>query len=255
VPAELRELVKFWSELEDPVLKDLVAATAQWERPLGESSDAECAYCEHVMNGFEDASLEKCTHYDALDEAFDRLTTIDKLVPEEKRHFVSDFAYYDSYYSPDWKDIPEGYYAVPDPRTGIDEMTYWRMKTTKRGSSIFGPWPVKARYAPALYVKDLPAGVSAQSQAGRDYIRAWYQHVYATYHATIVGNILTDPVAAGQRFADWAIRCCCCGKALTNDLSKVYGIGPVCRKGLSSEVLANYYRPNVGRAHATVINS
>jgi hypothetical protein len=35
-----------------------------------------------------------------------------------------------------------------------------------------------------------------------------------------------------------------------NDLSKVYGIGPECRKGMSAEVLANYYRPEVGRMHA-----
>lgn len=239
--------------MEEPVLKDLVTATAQWDRAQDEIAKAEpeCAYCQ-----FEgEPVVEQCEHYDALNEAFDRLMTINKAVPEEERRFVLDFAYYDSYDSPDWKDIPEGYYAVLDPRTDTDEMTYWRMKTTKRGSCSFGPWPTKARYAPSLYIKDLPDGISAQSQEGRYYAKAWYRSVFATYHATIVGDILSDPIAAGQRFADWAVRCCCCGRALTNDLSKVYGIGPECRKGLPSEVLANYYRPNVGRLHATVINS
>ncbi len=43
---------------------------------------------------------------------------------------------------------------------------------------------------------------------------------------------------------------CECGKKLTNDTSKVYGIGPECRKGLPADVLANYYRLDVSRAHA-----
>ena len=46
---------------------------------------------------------------------------------------------------------------------------------------------------------------------------------------------------------------CMCGKALTNDLSKVCGIGPECRRGISPEILANYYRPEVGRVHAQTL--
>jgi hypothetical protein len=68
-----------------------------------------------------------------------------------------------------------------------------------------------------------------------------------TGSSAIVETIAEDPVAAGQRFAGWAICCCCCGKALTNDLLEAYGIGPECHKGLSTELLANYFRPEVGR--------
>ncbi len=64
--------------------------------------------------------------------------------------------------------------------------------------------------------------------------------------------IADDPIAAKHRFADFATRCCSCGKKLTNDISKVYGIGPECRKGLSAEVLANYYRLDVSQAHAAL---
>jgi hypothetical protein len=37
---------------------------------------------------------------------------------------------------------------------------------------------------------------------------------------------------------------------LSDDHSKVYGIGPECRSGLSTEQLALYYTPRLGRAHA-----
>jgi hypothetical protein len=39
-----------------------------------------------------------------------------------------------------WRDLPEGYYAVPDPRNA-GEMSYWRRKDkgkSKRPS--FDPW-------------------------------------------------------------------------------------------------------------------
>ena len=150
---------------------------------------------------------------------------------------------------PDWKDIPEGYYAVLDP-LNAGEMTYWRKKVRKRGGQSFGPWPQKARYGPTLTRKDLPEGVSERSEEGQAFIRDWYENVSRLYKDAIVAAIVEDPVIAGQRFADWAIRCCCCGKGLTNDRSKVYGIGPECRKGMPGEVLANYFRAEVGKAHA-----
>ena len=149
----------------------------------------------------------------------------------------------------DWKRLPEGYYAVPDPRLGVDEMTYWRRLPNK-----FGPWPPKSRYGPMLARADLPDGLEPHSEEGQAFVRNWFENVHEPYWRAVVEAIAADPVAAGHRFADFAVRCCSCGKRLTNDLSKVYGIGPECRKGLSEEVLANYFRPEVGRVHATPVD-
>ena len=36
-----------------------------------------------------------------------------------------------------------------------------------------------------------------------------------------------------HRFAVLQSTCCCCGRALTEDRSKAYGVGPECREGMS----------------------
>jgi hypothetical protein len=149
----------------------------------------------------------------------------------------------------DWKDLPEGFYAVPDPRPGVDEMTYWRARPGR-----FGAWPNKARYGPTLTREDLPEGMDPRSDEGQAFIQRWMEREHAPYWSAIVKSIAADPIAAQHRFADFTVRCCDCGKKLTNDLSKVYGIGPECRKGLPQEVLANYYRQDISRAHATSAN-
>jgi hypothetical protein len=145
----------------------------------------------------------------------------------------------------DWKDLPEGYYAVPDPRPGVEEITYWRVR-----AGSFGPWPKKARYGPTLTRSDLPEGMDPRSEECRAFADRWFDETKEPYDAAIVRAISADPIAAKHRFSDFQVRCCDCGRKLTNDLSKVYGIGPECRKGLPDAVLANYYRRDVSHAHA-----
>ena len=148
----------------------------------------------------------------------------------------------------DWLSLPEGYYAVLDP-DDPGQMTYWRRKERKgrrsgSGSSSFQPWPLRARYGPAWTP---PADRRERKQALE-------QH-WATRHdylGRVVEAIQADPVAAGQRFARFASGCCCCGKALTDEFSKVVGIGPKCRKGFPAEQLALYMTPQVGRMHASL---
>jgi hypothetical protein len=60
---------------------------------------------------------------------------------------------------------------------------------------------------------------------GRESVPAFSETLTQPYRKAIVEAILEDPVAADHRFADFNTRCCC-GKRLTDDLSKVYGIGP-----------------------------
>jgi hypothetical protein len=149
-----------------------------------------------------------------------------------------------------WLDIPEGHYAIIDPRDQ-GTVTYWRRKNLKaaRGTRPdFGPWPLKARYGPVLYTRDVPATLHAEQR--REWIRSWYAANFEPYRAAVIEAIAADPVAAGKRFADLTSRCCSCGRTLTDDLSKVYGIGPECRSGLTAEHLALYYAPRLGQAHA-----
>ncbi len=145
----------------------------------------------------------------------------------------------------EWKDLPEGFYAVPDPRPDTNEMTYWRARPGQ-----FGAWPKKARYGPTLTRDDLPEGMDPRSEGGQAFIQRWIERERDPYWSAIVEAIASEPLTAQHRFADFTVRCCSCGKKLTNDASKVYGIGPECRKGLPQEVLANYYRQDVSRAHA-----
>ncbi len=113
---------------------------------------------------------------------------------------------------------------------------------------MFEPWPAKARYGPQLTKADLPAG--QYTEEGQAFIRDWLENVGQPYRDAVIEAIVVDPVAAGKRFAEWKLRCCMCGKALTNEESKVYGIGTECRRGIPTEVLARYLTPEVGRLHA-----
>jgi hypothetical protein len=133
-------------------------------------------------------------------------------------------------------------------------MTYWRRSEGKRGPA-FKAWPNKARYGPRLTWDDLPAPRDKYYEENQWFMRAWHEIVGEPYRDAIVETLMEDPIAAQHRFADFNTRCCSCGKKLTNDISKVYGIGPECRRSIPTEILANYYRPDIGRAHALVTNS
>lgn len=149
-------------------------------------------------------------------------------------------------------DLPEGLYAIPDPHTP-DTITYWRRHdvTTRRKNvrPEFGAWPPKAQNGPNLYTKDVPKDLHGQARA--EWALAWYQQHRHPYLDAVVDAIASDPVGAGRRFAELTTRCCQCARALTDALSKTYGIGPDCREAIPTETLALYSTPLVGRAHHT----
>lgn len=148
---------------------------------------------------------------------------------------------------PELDAIEDGYYAIPDP-DDPGTMTYWRRTRTARTSSL-KPWPAKARYGPAVPRRsDIPADRAARDR----FVTAWLE-ARRTYLARVVAAITAGPEAAGCRFAELGVRCCKCGRALSDETSKVYGIGPECRSGISAAVLARYYTPKVGRAHAQAL--
>ncbi|GGZ23763.1 hypothetical protein GCM10010387_16240 [Streptomyces inusitatus] len=148
---------------------------------------------------------------------------------------------------PDWPElggIAEGYYAVHDP-TAPDTVIYWRRVITAKVDGL-KPWPAKASYGPPVPRRaDVPADPAARER----FVTAWSQ-VRAAYLTRVVDAILTDPVAAGRRFAEFGIRCCQCGRPLRDATSKTVGIGPECRSGMDPAVLARYLTPQVGQIHA-----
>jgi len=241
------ELMQIYSELPQEVLDTLVMVRAWYLLDTTDSSGGgDCQYCVDMLDGENTGKM--CEHYEYLTEV---------IFPAQWKLWES--VGYDRFnglatakpfylYEPHWNTIDEGYYTVPDPHPNVEQMTYWRRSSTKRGSQKFSAWPRKGRYGWVLLrgdiPKDLPEEISQQT-----YVRAYYDTLHYPYQRAIVEAIREDPIVAGQRFADLNTRCLSCGKTLTNDLSKVYGIGPECRKGLSSEVLANYFRPAVGKAH------
>lgn len=151
----------------------------------------------------------------------------------------------------DWQDLPEGLYAIVDPHDPA-AVSYWRRKDTKKrhgGTELsFAAWPPKARYGPVLMKRDVPAGLYGRERG--EFLTRWLVETRQPYDELVIGALLADPVACRKRFADLTSRCCDCARVLTDDLSKTYGIGPECRAGISAEVLAQYYSPALGRAHA-----
>jgi hypothetical protein len=248
---DYRGLVDVYSRLPKDVLDTLIMVKAWYllDETFEEGYKERCTYCAEMVNGAEEHTAPECEHWRYLTETIfpaqsalwesvgvERFPNLESLGPS---HVLLDER-------PDALSLAEGYYAVPDPRD-VEEMTYWRRSDGKRGPT-FKPWPATARYGWVLYKKDrpkLPKEISCNT-----YVRAYYETLGPPYRYAVVEAIAEDPVAAQQRFADFNTRCCMCGKKLTNDLSKVYGIGPECRKGIPSEVLANYFRPEVSKAHA-----
>ncbi|GGX02105.1 DUF6011 domain-containing protein [Streptomyces chryseus] len=136
--------------------------------------------------------------------------------------------------------LPHGYYAVLDP-ANPDTMTYWRV----RGETVTA-WPAKAWYGPARPLKrDAPADADERIA----WLREW-QAGYREWLRTVRAALDRDPAAARRNFADLTTRCCQCGRALTDDRSKVLGVGPECRRGVSEELLALICTPAVAAAHA-----
>ena len=122
------------------------------------------------------------------------------------------------------------YYAVPDPDTC--DMTYWMR--TKRGQ--LKAWPATAKvddYGPRLWFKPghdrehvVPEGLTERERG--NWIRAWYDTVRNPWVAKILAAIEREPDAARARFAAFTSHCCICGRTLTDEDSRVRGIGPDC---------------------------
>lgn len=119
-------------------------------------------------------------------------------------------------------EIPDGYYAVPDPDKP-DQLTLWRAADGR-----IEPSPNAAIYGPVLLKRDVPAGLPKPERAR--WIANWFETVQRPWRQAVRVAIAADPEAAGQLYAKTAIRCRDCGRALTDQTSKAAGRGPDCRK-------------------------
>ncbi len=266
------DLVRFRSELPEHVLEAALRIRAlELSAPTDE---ADCACCRTIENGDMVDKAGICEHYERLDKAYGSIHEIEQALTGEERGVLGEDSRLrglawsaelrgrieatealggdpnEGTY-PLWYALPEGYYAVPDPRAGAEEITYWYRgeKGRKRKRPVFEPWPARSRYVPVLTSWDEVPYAKGTDEA-RWYLRAWYEIMVDPYRAAIVEAIVADPAAAARRFAKWAVRCCVCGRKLTHETSKVVGIGPECGKGVPEEVLANRFRPKVGELHA-----
>lgn len=140
-------------------------------------------------------------------------------------------------------ELPDGHYAVLDPQDP-DVMTYWRVRSGRMSA-----WPAKAWHGPAR-------PLSADAPQDREQRIAWMRDFQATYRAwmeQLHAALGADPGTARRQYADLTVRCCQCGRSLRDDVSKVVGIGPDCRAGMSPAVLAALFMPPVATAHAAHI--
>jgi hypothetical protein len=144
-------------------------------------------------------------------------------------------------------EIEQRYFAVPDPLDAT-KVSFWYLP--KRGSKKdkLQPWPPRENKWGVLWHKDIPEEIRKDEPARQAYALAYFDTVKAA-RKTIEALICANPDRAAARFSRLAICCCCCGRTLREERSKTYGIGPECRHGASTELLA-YLMEHVKVAYA-----
>jgi len=85
----------------------------------------------------------------------------------------------------------------------------------------------------------MPAGLTQPEQYMRR--EEWRKaHPYRPWLEAVTAVICADPVAAAACFAHYTLCCWNCGKALREEHSKAYGVGPDCRRDMPPELLDRY---------------
>lgn len=118
-------------------------------------------------------------------------------------------------------ETPDGYYAVR-----LDDSDPYRFLRIKRPTTgrRKGLIQVQTKHSDDLKLMMLfrPA---AESHNGRDWVQ-----VYQPFVERHLILAMVDPYGARMAFARELNRCCICGKDLTDERSRHYGIGPDCEK-------------------------
>jgi hypothetical protein len=139
------------------------------------------------------------------------------------------------------------YFAVPDP-LDLSKMSYWYRP---EGAAEVRPWPPRRSPWGRVPRSILPDGAPKGSPEWLAAVRPYAERITAAREA-VNAEIAADPIGAAARFATLQVRCCCCGKRLTDERSRVYATGPDCRAGASPDWLASMVNA-VARAHAEAL--
>ncbi len=128
------------------------------------------------------------------------------------------------------------YFAIPDP-LDPGKVSYWYQVDKGRDVGKLKPWPPRRSRWGRLREADVPFSRTLTPGEYREFVNAHFAKV-AAVRGQAKTAIAQDPAAASARFAALTTRCCYCGKALSDQRSKVYGIGPDCRTDVAPAVLA-----------------
>jgi len=115
----------------------------------------------------------------------------------------------------------------------------WYESPAGRHQGEIRPWPPKRSDFGRLYVRDIPGVQTCREVFGcspGEWQDLFRQDVRAV-RADAMEQIRQDPWLCGARFARLHAACCHCGKAMSDERSVAYGIGPECRRGAAPEVL------------------
>jgi hypothetical protein len=126
-------------------------------------------------------------------------------------------------------------YAIPDP-LDPGKVSYWYRPERGRDKGKLRPWPPQRNTWGRLYYRNMPDG-SARTAANRAFADAHWAKVRQARKAA-VAEIEASPELAAARFARYAVACSACGKAMWDERSVTYGIGPECRRGASPGFLS-----------------
>jgi hypothetical protein len=140
------------------------------------------------------------------------------------------------------KKQPEpSYYATVGhyDRTGQTRLHYWYRAQRGQHEGRIRPWPPGRSHFGVLYKRDIPDEQTCQETFGctpGEWTRMYWDDVKDVRQAAM-REIGEHTGEAAARFAALQSACCCCGRTLTDERSKVYGIGPECRAALPPEAL------------------
>lgn len=141
-------------------------------------------------------------------------------------------------------EIPDGYYAVADP-DHPGTITYWRMHQHPKRGRVLDPWPAKKVYGPTVRRSDVPKRMPERGA----FLDAYWSRL-GSWRWKVRKAIMRDPEVARLRFAEFSTRCGYCARKLTDERSKVLGLGPECRRGQDEAAIAARNTPLIGEAHA-----
>jgi hypothetical protein len=129
-------------------------------------------------------------------------------------------------------EVKPDYFAVPDPLDPA-KLCYWYRPKRGKHAGRLQQWPPRRSDWGVLYRRD----VDGQPPEERDAYRAAHWQRVRAARQEIAATIEADPTLAAARFAACHSICCCCGKGLTDERSRAYGIGPECRCGIDTKTL------------------